>query len=190
EADCQYTKALELRARAHGPDSPELVQHISAHAKLLFDMQRFNDSLKQHRAAEAIERKAYGAIHSRVSSRLHAIGRVSHAMGDTAQAEASYKEAIATNEATQGGNHVAVATGVSLLGAMYIGTGRVDEAVPLIERALGIVEFVHGLTHPAMVPALSLLAEAYNRVGRNDETTVLVERARVIADANPVASAA
>lgn len=101
------------------------------------------------------------------------------ARGDAAsaeQAEALYREALATGEKALGPYEISLVPALTGLGAALILRGRVDEAQPVLTRAVNISEQQLGAGDPDFVILLNDLSRLYLKHAAHQQAEPLLQR--------------
>ena len=86
-------------------------------------------------------------------------------MGDYAEAEPLYREALTIHKEVFGEKHPAYATSLNNLAELYRSKGDYAKAEPLYRQALAIRKEVFGEHHPAYANSLNNLAMLYHNMG-------------------------
>ena len=110
--------------------------------------------LTYERALE-IDRHLLGEDHARIAVHLHNLAFVAENLGNAAQAESLYLDAIHRYERIYGNHHPETATAWGNYGLLLQREGRLAEAEPFQRRALAATLALYGGDHPDV---------AYNRV--------------------------
>jgi tetratricopeptide (TPR) repeat protein len=86
---------------------------------------------------------------------MNQLGSLLHSKARYAEAEPSYRRALAISEASYGPDHPNVARGLNNLAELLRATNRLSEAEPLYRRALAISEASYGPDHPEVAIRLN-----------------------------------
>jgi eukaryotic-like serine/threonine-protein kinase len=144
---------------------------------------RYADSVREHRTALDLEKKALGPRHIRVARSLWELGNALRDNGDTEEALRTYDETLAIEEDVLGPSHPDVASTVQSIGVTLSRLGRYEEARAKYERALAIRERVLGESHPLVGETLASLVVAMRWSGAAAAALPLAERAARLEEA-------
>ena len=137
-ADAQ--KAIEFKARAHGPDSPDLAVSINNLANHLAFACDFAAALEAGQRATAIVVAAHGPEHPQTAQTLINLGQFFYRMGRHAEARDAATRSLAILERESDPNGIWVTFPLRTLGLAHLATGRFDDALAPLERAVTIRE--------------------------------------------------
>jgi len=98
-----------------------------------------------------------------------------------AQAEATFKRALAIKERALGANHADVAGGLTNLAALYHSQGKEAAAAAIFERVLTIRERAFGSDHPDVAQTLNSLAITREAAKLRKRFQLLKDRLREMA---------
>jgi tetratricopeptide (TPR) repeat protein len=103
-------------------------------------------------------------------------------MGDYAQAEPLFQQALEIQRAALPELHPEVAQSLNDLAELYRNMGEYAMAEPLFQQALAIWRAALGEQHPIVASALNNLAVLYDATNRQNEAWSFVQRSAVIGD--------
>ncbi len=86
-------------------------------------------------------------------------------MGDHAQTEPMYREALAITKKTVGVDHPLYAAGLNNLAGLYQAMGDYARAEPMLRQVLAITKKAVGIDHPDYAQSLNNLATLYKDIG-------------------------
>jgi non-specific serine/threonine protein kinase/serine/threonine-protein kinase len=111
--------------------------------------------------------------------------KVFSALGDFAEAERAYAEAIELVRRSFPGDHWRAAGLLYSRGEVLIGSGRAGEAIDLISEAMAMHERLFGTRSKVYLSDHSMLVVAFDMAGRLDEALATLRRVRVLASDFP-----
>ncbi len=161
----RFSRALELRRRALGPQHPAVADAsmLMGHAHLaLGDLE---PALERFREAVAVAEKALGPAHPKVATNLDSVGLVMHRLGDDEGALPLHQRALGILEAALGPEHNQLATVLTNLGNIYAGRGDAQAAMTAYRRAHSILEGSLGPDHPNVALALISIGNLHGTAG-------------------------
>ena len=160
--------------RILGPDDLKVAYHMYQYASgVRFDY-HFDESIEIFKRSLAIRERHLGA-HTTVAVTLRDIALTLEWQGKYAEAEATYRRAVAVAEQAQGPWGQLVATALDELASVYVTQGRYADTEPLFRRVIEIRERSSGLNY-AVSRSLSGLATLYIAQGRFTEAEPLLVR--------------
>ncbi|HEV3262882.1 MAG TPA: CHAT domain-containing tetratricopeptide repeat protein [Gemmataceae bacterium] len=124
-----------------------------------------------------IRARILGRKHPDYANSLEALAGLYHSMGDHANAEVIYQQAMLITQQGMGENHPAYATSLNNLGALYRSKGNYAKAEPLYGRAVEIYRETLGDNHRAYATAVDNLAVLYRETGDYAKALPLARRA-------------
>jgi tetratricopeptide (TPR) repeat protein len=153
-------RAVQLRARAEGPDATATWLDRTAHAALLADLGRTAEAAAIYRAALPRFRRRFGAGHYEVAVTLNNLGCACADLGRPAEAARHLRAALRLKRAEFGDGHVEVALTENNLATVLGQAGRRAEARALLERAARTLALRLGARHPSARACRENLARA------------------------------
>jgi Flp pilus assembly protein TadD, contains TPR repeats len=111
------------------------------------------------------------------ASVLNQLALAHHSLGEYAEAEPLYKQALEMRQAALPEGHPDIAASLNNLAALYKSQGRYEEAEPLYKQALEIDQKSLPPNHPNLAIDFNNLAELYRSQGRYEEAEPLYKQA-------------
>ena len=124
-----------------------------------------------------VAREEFGDESAELAAALNEHAITIEALGQYAEAEPLFRQALEIGEKTIGTEHPNYAKGLINLAALLEVMGRYDEAEPLYRQALEIGEKTIGTEHPDYAIRLNNLALLLRAMGRHDEAEPLYRQA-------------
>ena len=159
QARPHFDSAYAIRQRA-GPRSIELGMSAYDRGELASSSGDFDLASKRLVEGIAVARATLPADDDRITRQLAALAHVRYSQGNSAEAEALYKEALALTRRAHGNQGPSVADRLRAYGNFLSFTGRQADADPLLTDALRMVREYYGETHPQTVLSLISLGDA------------------------------
>jgi tetratricopeptide (TPR) repeat protein len=122
------------------------------------------------------EAMALGPADLRVAASLTMLGKVKHAQGQRARAEALFRRALAIREQALGAEHYGLVQSLNELAAVSYEGGQLGEAAELYARALAISDRQLAPDHPDLALALYNLARVHFKAGDHLQAEPLLVR--------------
>ena len=141
---------------------------------------RDDRALPVAKALVAATEKEFGPEHLEMAASLDTLGDRWAALQVHAEAEDSYRRALAIREKVLGPNHSEVAVSLLTISYPLEATDRHDEAYRLCRRALSILGKAKGHDHTATAAALTRMRAINMAQGKTVEAGILYERERAI----------
>lgn len=141
-------RAVEIRARALGPDHPDVAADRAALAALLDGQGRNEEAEALYVAAIGVFERMRGPPPLELAVSLNNLAAIRATQGRLQDAEPLYRRALELKEARLGPDHPDVATTLNNLAVLYRKDGRPAEAAPLYARTLAIFTRALGPDHP------------------------------------------
>ncbi len=159
-------------------DQPEVrAELMDLMGSVYLDLGLTEDADPLLRVSEDLRRAQFGEQSAEsLTSRLHR-GRWHHAVGDYAQAEATFESLLRTLSDAGVGEVSQHAEALGALGDLRYDQGRIDEAEDLFRRALEIRRELHGDEHPQVATGLNDLGVALYARGELDAAEVPLRQA-------------
>jgi CHAT domain-containing protein/Tfp pilus assembly protein PilF len=173
-------RALALREKALGPESPDVAASLNNLANLYSAEGRYADAEPLYMRSLALQEKALGAEHPDVADALNNLANLYSAEGRYADAEPLYKRSLVIVQKNFGADHPDVAQSLRNMAGLYLLQGRYIEAEPLYKRSLAIQEKALGPEHPQVAAALHGLGLLYTHEGRYADAEPLYRQALTI----------
>jgi tetratricopeptide (TPR) repeat protein len=150
DAACQALQAVE---RSDGPESIDAANLLNDLAEIEMERRNFSTALDLAQRARAIERirehRFKTAVRSRICLKtLELLGNLHQMLGDYAQAESEFIEALTLARRIFGNASWEAAAARNNLGALYNQLGRFSESLSLLCKALHPMISVHGENSP------------------------------------------
>jgi tetratricopeptide (TPR) repeat protein len=173
-------RALELREKALGPESPDVAVSLNNLAIIYRDKGDYAKAEPMFQRALDIREKVFGPNHPEVARALSNLASLYLDKGDYARAEPLLINARDIRMNTLGPEHPDSAAALSSLAILYSYKGDYAEAERLFQRTLDIREKVFGPNHPEVARALTNLASLRIERGNYDKAEPLFLRAQNI----------
>src|SRR5262245_17558321 len=159
-------QALEIRRASLGPNDPLVVISLEWHASHLRRLDRSTEAEAEYRESVAISRAVDGPQSLEgANAQLRVAELVLASRGDTAQAEALIRSAMATTHAALG-DQPRTSWAMSALAELLANRGEYREAERLARAGLEIQRQTFGPQHPNVAAYASALVTVYRRAGR------------------------
>src|SRR5262245_18909927 len=133
-------RALELREKALGPESPDVAASLNNLANLYSDKGDYAKAEPLYQRALDIREKAIGSEHPNVAAFLNNLANLYRLKGDYAKAEPLYQRALDISEKALGPEHLDIAPSRNNLAILYRVKGDYAKAETLYQRTLHICE--------------------------------------------------
>ena len=172
-------RALEIRERAFGADSPRVIATLNNIADLL-RKQGDKTALAIIARAEAIGAKVPGTAHPMYHIVLTTMGEVQQTFGDLAAARVSIERALQLGIEAKS---PVVPTTLTARASLAIAEGMYADAVGYAERSIAALEVAGGAKNPELWRPLSMLAHAQREMKQHALAKTSIERALAIIDA-------
>jgi tetratricopeptide (TPR) repeat protein len=189
DAESSYRKSLEMHRELLGPDNSDT---LSVQGNLGFQLM-LNDKLSEAESllADAAERmkRAGGDANDRAEL-LNNLANLRQAQGRYAEAEATYREALADVTARMGEDHPFTLGLTNNLGSLLRTQGKFDEAIATQRKALELARKVFGPDHPDTLTLGNNFGLMLTEAGRYDEAhdvylDTLDRRRRTLGEEHP-----
>lgn len=165
EALAVSAEATRRAATLYGAGSEAAVQADLQRGNLLWGSGRYADAATLLQSALHAWRSSGRAPNEDILQGLTDLSRIQNALGDTAAAEASLRETLATAERIYEAPHDRIALALLNLGDTLGVQWRLDEAAPLLERAVAMMRDIYGDGHLRVANSLSALGRVELRRG-------------------------
>ncbi|MDQ2667533.1 MAG: tetratricopeptide repeat protein, partial [Gemmatimonadota bacterium] len=150
EAERLYAEALVMGEQHFGADDPALAVPLN-------ELSRLYVRRSEHARAEPLlqrllgVRRASGEHHPDVATVLAGLAAVRRGLGDDAEAEDLYRQALEIRERVHAPDHMAVVVTLEHLADTCVALRKFREASVLIERALAVRVKTLGADHPSVL---------------------------------------
>lgn len=148
EAKTAAQKALAIRERETGKDSPECAEVMENLAKILQREGRFDEAQQMLERGLLIDRKAFGEKHPNVASDECTMGRLLMEKGSLSEAKLFLEKSLATRQKVFKPEHPTIAKTLSSLGELSLKQGDTSIAKVQLETALAMQTKCWGAQHP------------------------------------------
>jgi serine/threonine-protein kinase len=165
EALTLSAEATQRAATLYGAGSAGAVQADLLRANLLWATGNHAEAGLLLQSALQVWRRSGRAPGEDFLQGLTDLSRIQNALGDTAAAEASLRETLATAERLYNAPHDRIALALLNLGDALSVQWRVDEAEPVLTRALAMMQAVYGDGHLRVANSRSALSRVKLRQG-------------------------
>jgi CHAT domain-containing protein len=130
-----YQRSIAIRAKALGPEHPDLAETLNNLAQLYVLQKRYTEAEPLYRRSLGILEKSYGAEHSKVGTAVNNLAQFYVFQKRYAEAEPLLKRGLSIKQKTMGLNHPDVVMTLNNLAALYYAEGRYSQARALYEQA-------------------------------------------------------
>jgi tetratricopeptide (TPR) repeat protein len=163
--------------------------------RLYFEIGKYDDAEKMHRAALAIYRKQFGPKSREAGAALNDLGVSLWKEGNLAEAERTHQEALDIRRVLFGDENSEVATSLNNLAIVYRQQRKLEESEALVRQALKIRKKLFGDEHLEVADSLHNLSLVLGnqRKGAEAEATardVLAMRRRLLGNEHPLVASA
>jgi tetratricopeptide (TPR) repeat protein len=179
----QFRRAIEIRERAFGEETPNLATALNNLGSVLYMQGDYEGAIEVHRRALEIRERVLGAEHPDVGMSLENMGIAFVALGKHDEAVEHLTRAVAVTEKALGADHPQLAGPLNNLGSALEGVGKREASLASYRRALSITEENLGPDHPRVADSLANLGLTLQDQGDLDEAIRLMERATAIYEA-------
>lgn len=169
-----FTRASELEAN---------FKTLRQHWDLLWKMGRYDEALPVGEKLEQAAIAEFGAKSHELAVALSCRAMIFKCLGEYAEAERLFREAMQIDKTTLGKDDPDYATSLNNLALLLGETGRYEEAEPLYREAMQITEATLGKDHPAYSTRLNNLAGLLQETGRHEEAEPLFREAMQVDEA-------
>jgi non-specific serine/threonine protein kinase/serine/threonine-protein kinase len=173
QAEAHFNRAVEVRARAFGPEDPETLLSKNGLANVYMETGRPEEAEKLHGAVLEARRKALGADNRDTLYSMNNLAEVYMLQGRYADAEKLQREVLEGERRVLGPEHPDTLDGMLNLAEVYEYEGRYAEAETLAHRGIEIRQRVQGPETPTLLLAINNLAGMYRKEGRFAEAEKL-----------------
>jgi len=181
QAEDFLTQALAIYRQAVGEGQPEVAKTLQRLGELYFHKGAYAQAKAVNQEALDIYRK--GKLENdqiEAATCLNNQAMYLQALGDYAQAEPFYQEALSMREQLLGPEHPEVAESLNNLGFFYYAQGKYQQAEPMYQRALAIYEKTQSADSLYIARGLNNLAKLYVSSGALARAEPLYLRAQEI----------
>jgi CHAT domain-containing protein/Tfp pilus assembly protein PilF len=173
-------RALELREKALGPESPDIAQSLNNLALIYRLKGDYAKAEPMFQRALDIYEKAFGPESPDVAHSLNSLADLYGDKGDYAKAEPMFQRALTIREKALGPESPDVAQSLNSLAIHYYDKGDYAKAEQLYQRSLAIREKALGPDHPDVAHSLNNLALNYREKGDFAKAELMNQRALAI----------
>jgi tetratricopeptide (TPR) repeat protein/predicted Ser/Thr protein kinase len=172
--------AVELAAKAHGPESPEYATAMQSYALCLNSLGRFTEALPMFNESLAIRRKLHPGDHPDITHSLNNIGFCLDSLGRPDEALPLFEEALAMSRRLFPGDHEDVAVGRVMYATCLEHLGRAVESLAQHEGAMKMYQRLYPGDHPEVARGINNYANCLLTLSRHAEALPLFERAHAM----------
>jgi tetratricopeptide (TPR) repeat protein len=172
-----HQRALEIRERIYGPDSPEVATALNSIANVHYNLGHYPDARPTYERSLAIRERVLGAMHPDVAGSHNNFAALLVSLNDFDGAIKHYLRAREIYDALLGKGNPRTAQILANLANVYHYAGRLDEALAALDEALPIQEKASGRDHPLVASALYIKGEIYGDQGKYDLASAAHTRA-------------
>jgi serine/threonine protein kinase len=176
-AQALLEKALDTRAKALGPDHPDIASTLSELGTVAWRKGDFAKAKDFMERALAVREKGFGPASEITAYSLHNLGNLYWSQGKFDEARRYLERSLAIREQVLGPEHADVASSLNSLGAIAYREGDFEKAQTMWERTLAIREKTLGPDHPDLAQTLNNLAVIHTYSGDPQDAVPLLERA-------------
>ncbi|MBS1122410.1 MAG: serine/threonine kinase family protein [Deltaproteobacteria bacterium] len=185
-----HQRALEIRERINGADSPEVATALNSIANVHFNLGHYRDARPAYERSLAIRERVLGAMHPDVAGSHNNLAVLLVSLDDFDAAIAHFLRARVIYDSLLGPGNPRTAQILANLAGVYRDAGRFDEALAALAEALPIQEKASGSDHPLVASALYIKGEIYGDQGKYDlalaaHTRALEIRRAALGDDHP-----
>lgn len=155
-------KAVDIRRRVLGPESPETLNSMSALAHTMLDQGRLTDAETLQRQALSVQQRVLGQEHPDTLGSMSNLGRILWSKGRYADAERLDRSVLEIEYRVLGPEHPDTLTTMSNLGFDVQSQHRFAEAEKLRRETLEIRRRVLGPEHPDTLESMNDLGNNLN----------------------------
>ncbi|MEM7350600.1 MAG: serine/threonine-protein kinase [Acidobacteriota bacterium] len=188
EAERLFLEAIATQRQLFDGPHPVLGTALNNLGSLLLDQGRTEEAEGYLKEAIVMQEELYGKDNPKLATSLSNLAQVELQLGSTPPAEARrlaealYRRALATFEASLGEEHAEYALCLSNFADFLVGEGQLNEAKTLIDRAVRVIESSLDPRHPRMATVLNVRGQIEQRQGNLDAARQTLELAVEIAD--------
>jgi eukaryotic-like serine/threonine-protein kinase len=191
EARKQLERALDLRRRAQGGESPETLKTMSRVGRVVYFQGNYPEAEALLSQTLQIQHRVLGPEHPDTLTSMNNLAVVYTDQGKYAQAEALYTQTLEIGRRVLGAEHPDTLTSMNNLAIVYSDEGKYLQAEALYGQTLEIVRRVLGPEHPKTLKTMNNLANVFFWEGRHAQAEALYSRAlqverRVLGPEHPV----
>lgn len=161
-AQALQQKAVDIRQRVLGPESPETLKSMSALAHTMLEQGRLADAETLQRQTLSVQTRVLGQVHPDTLWSMSNLGRILWSKGRYADAEKLDRNALEIQRRVLGPEHPDTLTTMSNLGFDVQSQHRFAEAEKLRRETLDIRRRVLGPEHPDTLESMNDLGNNLN----------------------------
>lgn len=176
EAEPLLRRGLVLREQKLGPEDPSTIMARTNYAVMKYTMGDFAVAERGFREVYEVQ-KRQGLQNQAYLSTLNNLANTTNLLGNNAEAEVLYREAIELGQRILGKDHPNVLRYVASLASVLKFLDRNEEAEPLMRQVLESRRRVLGELHPSTLRSEQALGRLLVDVGRVEEAEPMVRHA-------------
>ena len=176
-----FERALGLRQRFEGPDSPSVSDDLNALGNIAYTRHDLPAAERYYRGNMAVDARVLGPQHPDVATTMNNLGRVLIEQRRFREATPLLERAVAISSRERGEEHDSMAFVYSNLAIALRHTGRMSEAGALFEKAIAAAR---KNKHRTLGPSLADLAEIRCKTGHPSEAAQLLGEAAKVTRAD------
>ncbi len=180
EAESLLTVSAQIMAETLSESDPLVLATLSGLAKVLTQRGDTEGALETQTDILSRRRVAHGDMHLNVAESLVSLGLLNRRLGQFAEAEQHYVEALAIREQLLEPGHPEIAGLLGNLGVLMGIQAKWDESESYFVLALDKQRTAHGNEHPAVATALNNLSVLMLRTGRPEDALQYQEQSLAI----------
>jgi serine/threonine protein kinase/tetratricopeptide (TPR) repeat protein len=133
-------KALELRTRLFGDDSPDVVEVLNVMAGVHRRSRRLDVAIEMYHRALALETRNLGSLHPYVASTMRGLGIVKRERQKYGEALQHFRQALVIQQQSLGPSSARLTDYHRLIALTLVNLNRLDEAETAAQQALSLAE--------------------------------------------------
>jgi tetratricopeptide (TPR) repeat protein len=166
EARPQIERALDLRRRFSGAESPETLTDLNELGHILIGAGRQAEAAEVLARVVEVRRRTLGERHRDTLAAMNDLAMIT---ATARRAEELYAHVLAGYRGMLGHDHPDTAAVINNLAALYGNQGRYDQAVELYRQAVEIKRRALGPDHPSTLLSINSLGVMYRKQGKYAE---------------------
>jgi len=177
QAEQHAQRAVDIRTRAFGPESPDTLRSMNALALVYLRQGRSSEAAALYQRTVDAERRVLGPEDTDTLKSMNNLAVVSYNQGHYEEAEKLHRETLAARRKVLGPEHRDTIASLNNLAAVYDDTGRYPEAEALYREILEVLRRVSGPENAETLMAMNNLAINQRRQGHYPQAEVLYQTA-------------
>jgi len=173
EARTQLERALELRRKLEGADSPNTLRTIGRIGRAAVLQGKYTEAEALFGQSLPVQRQVLGAENPDTLYSVANLGSVYYLEGKYDRAEALMKEALEVRRRVLGAEHPATLASMGNLALLYYAQGKYPQAEELEKQTVEIQRRVLGPEHPDLAHSMSALGVIYYAESKYPEAEAL-----------------